>query len=176
MWLFAIFVIVPLIEITLFIKIGGWLTLWPTLAIVVGSAILGTALVRHQGARAMADLRRAMNELSDPTAPLAHGAMILLAGALLITPGFLTDTIGLLLLVPPIRRALMRWAGRRIRVEPMSMGRGLHGGRGPHDPAGGPGWHDAGGGTVIDADFEEVDPPGRAPKRPTHSPSGWTRH
>ena len=170
MWLFAIFIIVPLIEITLFIKIGGWLTLWPTLAIVIGTAMLGTALVRHQGAKAMDDLRRSFSELSDPSVPLAHGAMILLAGALLITPGFLTDTIGLLLLVPPIRSALMRWAGRNIKVDRVVMGGSRFESRGFDAGQSGPyADHD---GPVIDGDFEEIDPG----KRPTHRPSGWTRH
>ncbi|WP_102223918.1 FxsA family protein [Acidimangrovimonas sediminis] len=173
MWLFALFIVVPLIEITLFIKIGGWLTLWPTLAIVVGSAVLGTWLVRQQGAQALADLRRSMQELTDPTEPLAHGALILLAGALLITPGFLTDTIGILLLIPPVRRALMRWVGRHARVQRVQMG-GQAGGFGPDfgpGPRHGAGPRD-GDDTVIDGDFTEVDPS----KKPTHQPSGWTRH
>lgn len=164
MWLFALFVAVPLIEIALFIKVGGWLTLWPTLGIVFGSAVLGTWLVRQQGAQALADLRRAMNELNDPTEPLAHGALILLAGALLVTPGFLTDTIGLLLLIPPVRRAVMRWVGRHARMQRVvvggSMQRESHDPRGPRDDG------------VIDGEFTEIDPA----KRPTHQPSGWTRH
>lgn len=164
MWLFALFVAVPLIEIALFIKVGGWLTLWPTLGIVFGSAVLGTWLVRQQGAQALADLRRAMNELNDPTEPLAHGALILLAGALLVTPGFLTDTIGLLLLIPPVRRAVMRWVGRHARMQGVvvggSMQRESHDLRGPRDDG------------VIDGEFTEIDPA----KRPTHQPSGWTRH
>ena len=163
MWLFALFVFVPLVEIALFIKVGGWLTLWPTLAIVIGTAMLGTTLVKRQGMRTIEELRRSFSELNDPTAPLAHGAMILLAGALLVTPGFLTDTIGFLLLVPAVRRALMRWAGRNIKVARMEMGTrpGTHHPRPP-----------GGSGPVIDGEFEEIDPA----KRPTHPPSGWTRH
>lgn len=163
MWLFALFVALPLIEIALFIKVGGWLTLWPTLAIVLGSAVLGTWLVRQQGARALADLRRSMSELTDPTEPLANGALILLAGALLITPGFLTDTIGILLLIPPVRRWVMRWIGRHARVQRVSMGATYSTQEPPPADIGGP---------VIDGDFTEVDPS----KKPTHQPSGWTRH
>ncbi|GHD98266.1 exlusion protein FxsA [Defluviimonas sp. 20V17] len=163
MWLFALFLAVPLIEIALFIEVGGWLTLWPTLAIVLGSAVLGTWLVRQQGARALADLRRSMSELTDPTEPLAHGALILLAGALLITPGFLTDTIGILLLIPPVRRWVMRWIGRHSRVQRVTMGATYR----TQDPR-----PDNTGGPVIDGDFTEID----ASKKPTHQPSGWTRH
>ena len=116
MWLFLLFLIVPLIEIALFIEVGGAIGLWPTLAIVVATAALGTVLVRGQGAMALGDIRRSLNELRDPTEPLAHGAMILFSGALLLTPGFFTDAVGFALLVPPVRRRLLREARRRIRV------------------------------------------------------------
>lgn len=170
MWLFALFVALPLIEIGLFIEIGGWLTLWPTLAIVIGSAMLGTWILRQQGARAVADLRRSMSDLRDPSEPLAHSMLILLAGVLLIIPGFLTDAIGLMLLIPPVRRGLMAWLGRRARVQSVVVGArgpmGTHpGGAGPSGPVDEPG-------TVIDGDFTEIDPA----KKPTHQPSGWTRH
>ncbi len=160
MWLFSLFVVVPLIEIALFIKIGGWLTLWPTLAIVVGSAMLGTALIRREGARAMNDLRQAVQQMRDPSRPLAEGAAILFAGALLIAPGFLTDTIGLLLLIPQVRRAIIARIGRGARVQTH-----IYGGPTPDRPR----YYD---GDVIEGDFTEAEPT----KQPTHKPSGWTRH
>ncbi|TNE93282.1 MAG: FxsA family protein, partial [Rhodobacteraceae bacterium] len=103
MWIFLAFVAVPLIEIGLFIQVGGLIGLWPTLGIVLLTAIVGTSLVRREGARALDDLRSSLNELRDPSRPLAHGAMILVAGVLLLTPGFFTDAVGLSLLVPPVR-------------------------------------------------------------------------
>ena len=162
MWIFLAFLAVPLIEIGLFIQVGGLIGLWPTLAIVVLTAVVGTALVRSQGAQAMNDLRRAMAELGDPTAPLAHGAMILFAGALLLTPGFFTDACGLLLLIPGVRAAVMRYVAARVQVASFSMGGGMR----PDRPAPGQ------GPGVIDGDFIELDPdrPGR------EGPSGWTRH
>jgi len=105
MWLFLLFVSVPLIEIALFIKVGGLIGLWPTLSIVVITAFIGTLLMRTQGANALMRLRQSMERLEDPSEPLADGAMIIFAGALLLTPGFFTDAIGLLLLLPPVRRA-----------------------------------------------------------------------
>ena len=84
--LLLMFVVIPLIEIALFIKIGGIIGLWPTLAIVVATAIAGSMLLRRQGGRALADVQRAFVEFRDPTAPLAHGALLLLAGALLVSP------------------------------------------------------------------------------------------
>lgn len=157
MWLFLIFIAVPLIEIALFIQVGGMIGLWPTLAIVVITAFLGTWLMRMQGAQAMANLRGSFNELQDPTEPLAHGAMILFAGALLLTPGFFTDALGFLLLFPPFRSAAFRYIKARVNVQSFSMGQP------PHQPK------DDG---VIDGEFTEID----ATKRPTHGPSGWTRH
>ncbi|MFC7702648.1 FxsA family protein [Plastorhodobacter daqingensis] len=164
MWLLALFIAVPLIEIALFIQIGGWLTLWPTLAIVVLTALIGTALVRQQGRQTLMDLRGALAELRDPSAPLAHGALLLLAGALLLTPGFLTDAVGLLLLVPPFRVALMRQAARHVQVTRFEMG-GTR--RYPARPS-----------DIIEGDYEEAqgEESGPSPKRPTHRPSGWTRH
>ena len=94
MWLFVLFLAIPLIEIGLFIQIGSFLGLWPTLAVVALTAIVGTWLVRSQGSLALSQIRSSFNELNDPTGPLAHGAMILIAGALLLTPGFFTDVVG----------------------------------------------------------------------------------
>ncbi|SEO10475.1 UPF0716 protein FxsA [Salinihabitans flavidus] len=163
MWLFLAFLIVPLVEIALFIQVGGAIGLWPTLAVVVVTAIVGTWMVRNQGALALNKLRRSLNELDDPTEPLAHGAMILVSGALLLTPGFFTDAIGFALLIPPVRLAVLAYLRKRVRVERFNMGRGSH----PSDTPRGPAADD-----VIEGQYTEVD----TKKKPTHSPSEWTRH
>ena len=161
MWLFLAFLLVPLIEIALFIQIGGLIGLWPTLLIVVLTAIMGTVLVRTQGALAMGQLRQSFSELDDPTEPLAHGAMILIAGALLLTPGFFTDAVGFALLMPPVRKAAFNYLRKRVHVESFSYdSRQPQDPRRPQDP------------TIIEGDYHEVDPS----KRPTHQPSGWTKH
>lgn len=167
MWLFVLFLSVPLIEIALFIQVGGLIGLWPTLGLVLATALAGTWLMRREGLKALADLRRSLETLGDPGAPLAHGAAILFAGALLLTPGFLTDTVGFLLLVPQVRAAIFRWLGKRIRMQRFSYGEAgmTAGGRGERAA-------DIDPGPVIDGEWHEVEP-GR---RPTHSPSGWTRH
>jgi UPF0716 protein FxsA len=144
MWLLVVFVAVPLIEIALFIQVGGWLTLWPTLAIVVATALIGTALVRRQGLRVLAQAQRALEEMGDPLAPLLHGALILFAGALLLTPGFLTDAVGLALLVPGVRTALLAW-GIRNRVHVHVFGARPAPGRPPADH-------------IVDAEFQDVTP------------------
>ncbi len=176
MWLFVLFVAVPLIEIALFIQIGGWLTLWPTLGIVIATAVLGTVLVRWQGLQTLGQLQTALDRLDNPAAPLAHGAMILFAGALLLTPGFLTDAVGFALLVPAVRLALMRLVLARVQAQARAeaAAQARRGGTGRD------------GSVIIDAEFYEVDgPPDRpGPRRDAdaggdtngNGGSGWTRH
>ena len=164
MWLFLAFLLVPLIEIALFIQVGGLIGLWPTLAIVVITAIVGTALVRSQGLRALGELQGSFSRLEDPTTPLAHGAMILLAGALLLTPGFFTDAVGFAFLVPRFRAAAYRAIRDRVKVQSFGTPGGMGQRPGPQrrgDPRG----------DVIDGDFHEI------PEQPrqTKGPSGWTK-
>lgn len=155
MWLLIAFIGVPLIEIALFIQVGGAIGLWPTLLIVVLTAILGTYLVRQQGLMAMTQLRSRLSNLSDPTEALAHGAMILFSGALLLTPGFFTDALGFALLVPAFRTMAFNAIRARIKVQSFAPPPGAH-----HR-----------GDQVIDGEFEEIDP---EPRRTT-GPSGWTK-
>jgi UPF0716 protein FxsA len=124
MWLFILFIAVPLIEIGLFIQVGGWLGLWPTLLVVLLTAIAGTALVKSQGAQALAQLQNSFNDLRDPTEPLAHGAMILFSGALLLTPGFFTDFVGFALLVPAVRQFVLQKVKERVTVRTVRTDRG----------------------------------------------------
>lgn len=108
--LFLIFVAVPLIEIAILIKVGQWLGFGWTLLIVVATAIAGTYILHSQG---MQVIRRALESLHKgkaPIAPIVDGSFLMLAGALLLTPGLLTDVAGLLLLIPPVRHALSRWS------------------------------------------------------------------
>ncbi|KPN64687.1 UPF0716 protein FxsA [Aliiroseovarius crassostreae] len=168
MWLFALFIAVPLIEIALFIQVGGLIGLWPTLLIVVLTAVIGTQLMRAQGAMAMADLRNSFGQLQDPTEPLAHGAMILFSGALLLTPGFFTDTVGFALLIPAVRRAVFNHLKSKVKVQSFTMGAQTE--FSETRPQSGR------GDDVIDGEFTDVSPD----KRPTHhvekDPSGWTKH
>ena len=128
MWLLALFVAVPLIEIALFIVVGGWLTLWPTLGVVLATGMLGTLLVHRQARAVLADLRRSSQGLGNPLSPLAHGALIVMAGVLLLTPGFFTDAVGLALLIPLVRRAVIAALARRVQWDHVVFG-GAHG---PH--------------------------------------------
>lgn len=159
MWFLILLIAWPLIEIGLFVEIGGRLGLWPTLGLVLGTAALGIAMLRAQGDRAQAGLRQAMAGIGNPAVPLAEEALILVAGGLLILPGFLTDTLGLLLLVPLLRRLLIARLSKRVVVQGFAtMAQ-------PPRPSADPG-------QVIEGDFQEIDP-----KNPSiKGNSGWTRH
>lgn len=173
MYLFLAFLMVPLIEIGLFIQVGGAIGLWPTLAIVVLTAVLGTSLVRSQGRLALGQMRSSFQTLSDPAEPLAHGAMILFAGALLLTPGFFTDAVGFALLMPPVRMAVYRYISKRVTVAQFQMGSAnMHGGNmhGQGHPRGGHADQPPGQGDIIDGDFEEV-----TPNKAGQKPSGWVQ-
>jgi UPF0716 protein FxsA len=139
------FVLVPLVEIGLFVTLGGWLGLWPTLAWVVLSAVLGLSVLRRQGRSAAEVLaeRRALRH-----GALAEGALATLGAVLLVVPGFLTDGVGLVLLVPAVQRALARRMAARVAVVTAAA----------RTARPGP------GGDIIDGDCEPVDPPG-APGR-----------
>jgi UPF0716 protein FxsA len=165
MLLLLLFIGIPLLEITLFIQVGGAIGLGWTLTIVIGTAVLGAWMVRSQGARAMLNLRTSFSNLQDPTEPLAHGAMILFSGALLLTPGFFTDFIGFALLIPAVRSAVFRYLRARINVQNFQMGPDGQRPR-PSNPHGQP--RDR----VIDGEFKEVDP--ENPQQ--DDPSDWTKH
>ena len=173
MWLFIAFLAVPLIEIALFIQVGGWIGLWPTLAVVVATALLGTVMVRSQGMHVLRRIQSSLETLEDPTEPLAHGAMILFSGALLLTPGFFTDAVGFALLVPAVRARVFVALREAIKERTVRV----HGARRPDSPdPHRPGGHrpDPHRPDVIDAEFHEIDPDKVEPRR-TSRPSGWTR-
>jgi len=119
--LLLLFTVVPLIELFLLIKIGGVIGVVPTIAIVIGTGVLGAGLARWQG---LAVLRRINDDMTAgrlPTDALIDGLLILVAAALLLTPGLLTDTVGFVLLVPAsravVRKAVAAGIARRVQVK-----------------------------------------------------------
>ena len=114
MRLFLLLLIVPLIEIALFVELGGAIGLIATLAIVALTAMAGASLMRGQGLQIFNDLKNAANSGSNPSEAILHGFLVICAGLLLLTPGFFTDAAGLALLAPAVRRTLIRWGARTI--------------------------------------------------------------
>lgn len=113
--LLVVFIIVPIVEIALFIQVGGLIGLWPTLASVVLTAIVGTAVLRYQGLQVLRRAQASIEQSRVPVDSVMHGAFLLVAGLLLLTPGFFTDAVGFALLVPSLRLWVARVVWQRIR-------------------------------------------------------------
>jgi UPF0716 protein FxsA len=115
--LLVLFIIVPLIELALLIELGGIVGVWPTIALVLGTGAVGAALARSQGARVLREIRAELAMGRMPAARMLDGLMILIGGILLLTPGVLSDLLGIALLFPPSRVAFKQIL--RIRLERM---------------------------------------------------------
>ena len=130
--LVLLFVVVPIAELAVILQIGDWLGLWPTLALLVLDSILGSLLMRAQGRAAWRRFSETVAAGRPPAREVVDGALIIAGGALLLTPGFLTDVFGLALLLPPSRALLRRFVVARIgRRMVVSMARGPAPGRRP---------------------------------------------
>ena len=104
----------PLVEIAVFIEVGERIGLWSTLGLVVLTAVIGTALLRQQGLATLASARATVERGGMPVQEVLDGVCLLIAGAFLLTPGFITDGFGAALLLPPLRRVIQRWAMKRL--------------------------------------------------------------
>lgn len=111
--LFLIFILVPIIEMYFLIQVGSVIGAGWTILLVVATAVIGAWLVRAQGFGLINKAQTMMAQGQMPAMEMAEGLLIFLAGALLLTPGFFTDTLGFLLLVPPLRRGMIKWLGSR---------------------------------------------------------------
>jgi len=115
--LIPLFVLVlPLIEIAGFVIVGRQIGVLATIGLVLLAAVVGGMMMRLQGLGLLNRLKRELEAGKDPGRELAHGAMVLLAGILLMVPGFFTDIVGLLLFVPPVRDLAWRFVRRRVQV------------------------------------------------------------
>ncbi len=148
--LLLIFFLVPLLEIYLLIQVGSVIGALPTVALVVLTALVGAALLRHQGLSTLRRVQETVLQGGVPALELLEGAVIVLGGALLLTPGFFTDAVGFVCLVPGLRRRLLRWALRRGLVAVLA------GPRRPPPP--GPG-----GGFTIEGEIEREEAARRGP-------------
>ena len=140
--LFA-FIGIPLIEIAVFIKVGGIVGLGPTLVIVVLTAVIGTALLRQQGLATLNRARQQLNQGALPLAEIFDAICLLVAGAFLLTPGFVTDSLGAILLIPTARLVLRRFIGARVQMSDINGNRPQNNGF-------------AGQSDIIDGDYADV--------------------
>jgi UPF0716 protein FxsA len=108
-FMLAVFIGVPLLEMAILIEIGGVIGALPTIALVVLTATIGIWLLRIEGIATLSKLQDRMNRGEVPGTELLEGVMLLIGGALLLTPGFVTDTIGFACLIPTFRRPIAKW-------------------------------------------------------------------
>lgn len=116
LYLLVLLIGLPLIEIYFLIEVGSEIGAFPTIALAILTAVIGTWLVRHQGFGLLSRVREMADRGEVPALEVLDGALLLVAGLFLLLPGFLTDTVGFLLLIPPLRRWVV---GRYVRVIPV---------------------------------------------------------
>ncbi|WP_299951344.1 FxsA family protein [uncultured Ruegeria sp.] len=153
MFLYLMFLLLPVVEIALFILIGDLIGLWQTLFLVVLTAVVGTVMVARQGQQMMARAKSAFTTEEEPDYPTAQRIMIIFSGAFLMMPGFFTDAIALLLMFPSIRINIfeyMRKITEPARLHPRFKSK--------FDNKS----SDFAKGDVIDGEFSEVHPEDRA--------------
>jgi UPF0716 protein FxsA len=149
-----ILVLWPVIEISLFVLVGGQVGVWGVLGLIALAALAGVLLLRLWGGQAVAQLRQGVAAGQDPGPALVAGALRAMGAGLLILPGFLSDAVGLLLLLPPVQAVVIDRIRARIITAAMAAGPVPQGDR------------------VVDGEFQDITPGPRA----THVPSEWTRH
>jgi UPF0716 protein FxsA len=171
--IFLVFVAVPIIEIAIFIKVGGLIGVWQTLALVIGVAVFGTWLLRQQGLQTFTKAQAAMNRGEMPVGEMLDGFFLVLAALLMVTPGLLTDAIGFALLIPASRKALgallRAWIVRKsVKVQFYQTG----GPGSDAEPRDRPGAFGAKG-PIIEGEASEVDePPASDTRLPPRDPRG----
>ncbi|WP_322988187.1 FxsA family protein [Hoeflea sp.] len=144
---------IPLAEIAAFVVIGGQIGVWATLGMVLLTAVVGSFLLRWQGIGLFNRINSEMRANRVPGRELVHGVMLLVAGVLLLTPGFVTDSLGFLLFVPAVRDGVWRLVKNRVVVQTMSSGFSSGPQGGPRTPDG-----------VVDLDADEYErQPGNSP-------------
>ncbi len=134
--LLALFIVLPAIELALLLQFHAWTGFWATVALILGTGIAGSLLARREGMQAWRRLQDKLRRAEIPDAELIDGVIILVAGALLVTPGLLTDVAGFVGLLPPTRRLLRRAVEKKLRASTRVF---VAGGPLPDVPAG-EGW------------------------------------
>jgi UPF0716 protein FxsA len=112
--LLILFVTVPILELAVILQVGDWLGFWPTIALLVAGPILGSVLLRSQGRAAWRHFNEAIARGRPPAREVLDGVLVIFGGALLLTPGFVTDLVGITLLLPPTRAVVRRLLVRRL--------------------------------------------------------------
>jgi UPF0716 protein FxsA len=160
LFLVLLFIVVPIVELYVIIQVGEAIGVLPTIALLIADSVLGSVLMRHQGRTAWRRFNAALYEGRVPHREVLDGALVIFGGALLLTPGFVTDVLGILLLLPPTRVLVRQIVARRVL--PRLVVSGFGGGFGPPPPGGngrgGPPRR-PGAGSDVEGSATEIDPP-----------------
>jgi UPF0716 protein FxsA len=152
--LVLLFIAVPLAELAVIIQVGEAIGVWWTIALLLADSILGSWLMRHQGRSAWRRFNLAVQEARVPTREVLDGALVIFGGALLLTPGFITDVFGLVLLIPPTRALVRGVLARRLARRVVAAAT---------RPRTRPGADYDVEGTAVDVDQERIERPREAP-------------
>jgi UPF0716 protein FxsA len=160
LFLVLLFIVVPIVELYVIIQVGGAIGVLPTIALLIADSVLGSVLMRHQGRTAWRRFNAALSEGRIPHREVLDGALVIFGGALLLTPGFVTDILGIILLLPPTRVVVRQIVARRVlpRLVVSRFGAGF----GPAPPGGNGGGRPQrrpGGGSDVEGTATEIDPP-----------------
>lgn len=147
-WLLILLIVVPIAELAVLIQVGSEIGVWWTILLLIVVSILGSWLVKREGLGLWTSANRELAAGRMPTKQLLDGILVLIAGALLLTPGFLTDIVGIFLLLPPTRAVLRRLLRARFERQMTIVALGEPGGRDAYDVRRRP----PGGDDVIDVD------------------------
>jgi UPF0716 protein FxsA len=149
--LLLLFIVVPIVELYVIIQVGEAIGVLPTIALLLADSVLGSVLMRSQGRTAWRRFNAALAERRIPHREVLDGALVIFGGAFLVTPGFVTDVVGIVLLLPPTRALVRGVLARRLLPRVVVSGFGPAGrGRAPRRP---------GGGADVEGTATEVDPP-----------------
>lgn len=160
------FLAMPLLELWVLLQVGDVIGGWWTVALLLADSVAGAFIVRREGRRAWTAFRDALSAGRWPADEVAQGALVLIGGALLLTPGFVTDVIGLAFVLPPTRRLLAAVIRARVKAGAIQMvdlgggttGEHRQGPRGPSRPQRpGPSVDGAGGGEVLDVEVVSIE-------------------
>ncbi|GAB1079530.1 MAG: FxsA family protein [Shewanella algae] len=158
--MFIIFVLIPVVELSVLIRVGEVLGSWNTVALVILTAVVGVSLVRSQGLSTLMSVQKKLAAGEAPGQEIVEGMMLAMAGILLLIPGFVTDLIGLILLTPITRAPLARYFYQRMQLKVVA-GAQFRAGANPFEPP-----HQRGqGGDVFEGEFErKADPSDKRPE------------
>lgn len=155
-FLFLLFIIVPIIEITLLIQVGALIGAWYTVGLVLLSAFIGVNMLRRQSLSTLSRAQQRLNTGELPGQEMAEGIVIAVGGALLVTPGFVTDVIGFSCLIPASRRAFVKAVSSRFQVISTQQGFGAGPFAGGPFPPGGDPFQQSGGQSPFQPDDRRV--------------------